>query len=101
MSPPDPAHPTQPVVLDEDGRARCKVNAVVRHLYNFTKTRGLNLNDIAELPFTKEDMTQFMQLLGYTVDGLAELSFVETNIVRKLDAEAAKLRSRRKSAAAR
>jgi hypothetical protein len=66
-------HPVQPVVVDEHGVHRFKENEIVRHLLD----KGpWNLNGLARLPFSDEDREQFAQLIGYSVSGFCDLSYV-------------------------
>lgn len=68
-----PRAPMQPVVLDTDGKARFRQNAVVRYLLD---KGGLTLSDLADVPFPVEDRSQFLQLLGYSVGGYCMTSDV-------------------------
>lgn len=63
----------QPVYLDSEGVARFKENAIVRFLLD----DGPNsMNRLAIMPFTDEDREQFAQLIGYSVGGFSDLSYV-------------------------
>lgn len=64
------AHPMQPILLDPTGRPRFKKNSAVEYL-----AEG-RLNEIASRGYSDEDMTQLAQLIGYSVDGFSELSYV-------------------------
>lgn len=66
-------HPMQPLLVDEHGTHRFKANAIVRHLLDHG---GIDLNQIACLEFSAEDQTQFAQLIGYSVCGFGDLSYV-------------------------
>lgn len=79
------SNPMQPVVM-VDGIARFKGNPIVRHLLDVGK---LSLNDIALMPFTSDDRAQFAQLIGYSVSGFGELSYVPYELKDKADALAA------------
>jgi hypothetical protein len=63
----------QPIVVDEAGVMRFKVNVVVRLLLD----AHLDLNTIWVMyqrgAFTEADMMQFYQLLGYSIDGFWEV----------------------------
>lgn len=66
----------QPVVIDGRGTHRFQANAVVRYLLD---NGGLDLNKLEVAyqtgdGFPPEDMRQFMQLIGYSVSGLAGLT---------------------------
>lgn len=66
-------HPLQPIVIDEHGHARFKANAIVRHLLD---AGGIDMNKLAVLPFDENDREQFAQLIGYSLGGFSELSYV-------------------------
>lgn len=70
------AHPMQPVYLDEAGVVRFRENAIVRTLLDYASARGLSLNELAVMPFSAEDRMQLAQLIGYSVSGYGELSYV-------------------------
>ncbi|MBB5462920.1 hypothetical protein HDG33_006594 [Paraburkholderia sp. Cpub6] len=65
--------PMQPLIVDGHGAVRFKQNDIVRHLLD---NGGIDLNTIAALDFTDVDRQQFAQLIGYSVSGYGELSFV-------------------------
>ena len=56
--------PMQPIITDENGTFRFRKNAIVRYLRD-----SLNLNDLAEMAFPQSDWDQFIQLIGYSLDG--------------------------------
>ena len=72
-----PTHPPQPKVVVK-GIIRYKENSIIRWLAD----EGLlDLNKIAIMNFHREDRVQLAQLLGYSVDSFANLSYVkETDI---------------------
>lgn len=80
-----PRHPMQPVVLGEDGVARFKINRIVRALLD---TGKLNMNDIAVLDFPLEDRIQFVQLIGYSVSGAGDLSYMPADLIAEADCQA-------------
>ena len=61
--------PIQPI---EDGRF--VGNSIVMALL---RTSTLNLNDISMIRFTDQERMQFAQLIGYSVRGFGELSYVD------------------------
>lgn len=61
-------HPTQPIA-----RGRFKGNAIVRYLLD---AGPFDLDHLAMLPFSNADRQQFAQLIGYSLDGYGELSYV-------------------------
>lgn len=64
------AHPMQPILLDPAGCLRFKKNSAVEYL-----AEG-RLNEIASRGYSDEDMTQLAQLIGYSVGGFGDLSYV-------------------------
>lgn len=82
-------HPMQPIGLDARGVARFKMNEIVRFLLDSHPTIGLN--ELAGMDFSVEDQEQFAQLIGYSLGGYAELSYVTDDSYAKADAMAAKL----------
>jgi hypothetical protein len=75
-------HPMQPIELDAEGTPRFKANAIVVWLFS---TKRISLNDIPIDQFDDEDCAQFWQLLGYSVSGYGELSFIPKDIVEEAD----------------
>ena len=61
-------HPIQKI---ENGRF--VENAIVRYLLD---NGGIDLNQIAVLPFDNADREQFAQLIGYSLSGFGSLSYV-------------------------
>jgi hypothetical protein len=68
-----PTVPMQPIVV-VGGVTRFKANAIVSHLLQTHPT--CDMNKLASMDFTDEDRMQFAQLIGYSVGGYAELSYV-------------------------
>ena len=66
-------HPIQPIEL-VDGIIRFKPNKIIQYLFHVGK---LNLNEIAAMEFDKDDRQQLAQLLGYSICGYADLSYVD------------------------
>ena len=66
-------HPIQPLYVDRHGRTRFKRNAIVEALLD---CGPLDMNGLAILPFEANDREQFAQLIGYSLDGFGELSYV-------------------------
>lgn len=65
--------PLQPLIRDAMGCDRFKENQIVSHLL---KHGGIDMNALACMPFSVEDREQFAQLIGYSLDGFGELSYV-------------------------
>lgn len=78
VHPSDVCHPFQ-MIVREDGVLRFKRNAIVAYL---TRNR---LNDLAEMDFTREDREQLAQLMGYSLDGFCELSYVSDETRRAVE----------------
>ena len=73
-SPKPPAkHPMQPTEMRERDILRFKPNDIVRHLLD---NGPFDMNTIACGDFSPEDRTQFAQLIGYSMSGFSELSYV-------------------------
>jgi hypothetical protein len=70
-------HPIQPLLKDEKGALRFKENAIVRHLLDEGRRHGCGLNEIGCMNFSKEDHMQLAQLIGYSLSGYGELSYVD------------------------
>lgn len=73
---PNPKHPIQPLVMD-GSVVRFKVNPLVRHLLDFATPRGCSMNELARMTFPAEDRQHFAQLIGYSLSGYGELSYVD------------------------
>ena len=68
-----PKHPLQPLWTDECGTLRFKPNAIVKFLLD---AGPCDLNQIACMPFEDADREQLAQLIGYSLSGFCELSYV-------------------------
>jgi hypothetical protein len=68
-----PKHPIQPLIKDGLGVVRFKANAIVQYLLD---NGGINLNDLAAVAFSQDDREQFAQLIGYSLSGYGDLSYV-------------------------
>lgn len=66
-------HPVQPLITDSEGIVRFKENAIVRWLLD---AGPFDMNQIAATPFGIEDREQFAQLIGYSLSGFGDLSYV-------------------------
>jgi len=66
-------HPIQPLAKDDQGVLRFKKNAIVEFLLD---NGGFDMNAIAVRNFSNEDREQFAQLIGYSLGGFSELSYV-------------------------
>ena len=66
-------NPMQPLIMDENNTVRFKSNKIVSYLLD---KGGITLNDLAVMPFSQDDKEQFAQLIGYSIKGYFELSYV-------------------------
>lgn len=69
----EPKHPVQPLVKDSEGVLRFKENKIVRFLKDQSK---YDLNTLHDMPFSIEDWVQFNQLIGYSLGGWSDYSYV-------------------------
>jgi len=76
-------HPMQDIEKDTNGVIRFRRNDIVRALLD---TGKLNMNDLALLPFSDEDRRQFAQLIGYSISGYCDLSYVSEADADAVDA---------------
>ena len=65
-------HPVQPLVMQKK-ILRFKRNKIVEFLLDYGP---FDLNTLARMEFSKEDRQQFAQLIGYSLNGYSELSYV-------------------------
>lgn len=84
------AHPIQPLAKDEHGTLRFRRNAIVAYVIDWcaskNRTAGYppvpdgpapSLNELGAMSFPREDWVQLAQLLGYSLSGFGELSYVD------------------------
>lgn len=69
-------HPIQPLVTSSGGVVRFKANAIVQYLLD---NGPFDLNHLATQGFSNEDAEQFAQLIGYSLGGFSELSYVSNS----------------------
>lgn len=67
------SHPMQPSEIDVNGTVRFKENKIVDFLL---ENGSLDMNSLMMLDFSIEDREQFAQLIGYSLNGYSELSYV-------------------------
>lgn len=72
-------NPMQPLVV-KDGVVRFKANKVVQYLLD---KGGLTLNDLPYGQLSQDDFEQFAQLIGYSVSGFGDLSYVSEETYNK------------------
>lgn len=66
-------HPIQPLNKDSHGVMRFKENEIVRYLL---EAGPFDLNQLALMNFSAEDHEQLAQLIGYSLSGFGDLSYV-------------------------
>ena len=76
-------HPIQPLHKDKDGRTRFKENSIVRYLLD---AGPFDMNKLALIPFPDEDREQFAMLIGYSLTGFSELSYVSDETFKNAEA---------------
>lgn len=88
--------PMQPIVWDDRGNIRFQGNKIVQWLVDQKK---IDLNAIfvagIEQQWPIPDLEQFWQMLGYSVSGFGDLSFVRRETVNKADEIADRMLKRR------
>jgi len=67
--------PMQPVEIAADRVVRFKKNQIICDMQELCAKHGLDLNDIACREYSKDDRSQLMQLIGYSVSAYGGLSF--------------------------
>lgn len=93
--------PMQPIAFTKDGVIRFRKNMVLCFLLEEAREgRKCDLNRIAQQRFSAnwpaDDVEQFWQMLGYSVSGYGDLSFVRRSTIKKADEIADKLIASRK-----
>lgn len=82
-------HPRQPILLAADNVVRFKENKIVSWMLEMGRQgKAFDLNMIAVTPFSVEDRVQLAQLIGYSVSGFGDLSYVPEAEVEACDKEA-------------
>lgn len=82
--------PNQPIVWAPDGVIRFQANRIVGKLYDMASNGyRYDLNaiaiDAAHGAYTREEQSQFAQLIGYSVSGFGDLSYVPAAMVAECD----------------
>lgn len=68
------SHPMQELYTDEHDVIRFRENKIVRWLLD--NNGKIDLNTIARQNFPNEEQEQFAQLIGYSLSGFGDLSYV-------------------------
>lgn len=80
--------PMQPVVMDSVGSVRFKENKIISDMLDFCQSHGFGLNEMAVRGYEKDDTSQLMQLIGYTVSGYGGLSCARAKHTMRADEKA-------------
>lgn len=86
----------QPVVWDGEGVIRFQENPIIRYLLDEATAKGLDINFLHRQSkgqrWEKSDWEQFAQLIGYSVSGFGDLSYVTDETFNKAATEVALLK---------
>ncbi len=86
--------PMQPLVITPDRLIRFHANAIVRWMLEQGREgKRFDMNLIAMQDFSVEDQMQFAQLIGYSLSGYADLSYVTDESYEEASVAAEPLRS--------
>lgn len=83
--------PMQPVVVAADGVIRFKKNQIISDMLELCQKHGLDLNEIAMRDYDKDDRSQLMQLIGYSVSGYGTLGCARAKHLMRADEKAESL----------
>jgi len=81
-------HPMQRIYKDDSGVHRFVENKIVSFLLD---NGGYDMNKIRVMDFSNEDREQFLQLIGYSVWGYTDVSYVSYNSKLKAKKKSKKL----------
>jgi hypothetical protein len=85
-------NPIQPVFLDNIGVLRFKENSVIAYLLEVATEEGYGLYHIAARGFSPDDLSQFWQLIGYSVSGFNDLSSTTDKMRNRVEKKVDKYR---------
>ena len=77
-------HPLQPIHFDKHRVARFRKNKIVEFLLDNNKS-GIHMNSLSMMGFDKNDRWQFAQLIGYSVNGIGDLSYCDKKQLAEAD----------------
>lgn len=78
-------HPTQPLYLDCKGIIRFKSNKIVEAMLELGRQgTKFDLNSLAVMNLPDEDWVQFSQLIGYSLSGFGDLSYVSDKVWKRV-----------------
>ena len=79
---------SQPIERDDKGTLRFRSNGIVKFLLG---VGPFDMNNLALMTFSDRDRRQFAQLIGYSVNGYCELSYVRDKDAEKAMRQAEKV----------
>lgn len=80
----EPYPPLQPMVPEPSKGGRFRANPLVEHLLQCAEAgQKCDLNDLARVPASAEDRQQFAMLIGYSLSGFLELSYVSDEMAER------------------
>ena len=82
-------HPTQPLYIDNNGIPRFKENKIIRFLL---EAGPFDMNQLSSMEFSDEDRVQFAQLIGLSLNGLAESYYVSDQAYNRMVEESGYLK---------
>lgn len=80
----------QQIIRRPDGTVGFKANTLVWRLLQEARKHGFGMNELADVECSIEDREQFLQLIGYSIEGYKELSYVRSSSVAEAE-EAARV----------
>lgn len=83
--------PMQPLHIDQNGKPRFVANLLVDALLSYSTAKGMGMNELALVKCSPEERMQFAQLIGYSLSGYGELSYVTDESYNEAEEAAAKL----------
>jgi hypothetical protein len=78
--------PIQPLEYDVLKTLRFRENKIVRYLIDLCRDAGIcDMNKLALMDFPIADREQFAQLIGYSLSGFGELSYVTDKTFKRAE----------------
>lgn len=78
--------PMQPIITTNGNVFRFKENRIVKKLLDLAVACGHGMNEIGRDSYTDEERMQFAQLIGYSLGGYADLSYVTDESYHRAEA---------------
>jgi hypothetical protein len=92
-------NPMQPLCIDDNGVMRFKENKLVKYLLDANGVIGMNELGVFAIHagVSRTDQEQFAQLIGYSLSGFGELSYVRDKTYAKAEEKAEMLRKKQRT----